>query len=172
MKKNFRHILLTILFVMSVFLLTVNIIALAEPVVGDVTLDPSNPAPQSDVTFSVDIDGDSISSVRLIISECNKEIGVCHAPPQNVSMKKIDDNYYEAKVTLKHDDVTSITYHVVIKSDDKWIKYDEYTTVLSINSGDSDSNKNGSNDTPGFEIIVFLIAIYLVISLYKKVKSK
>ncbi len=172
MKKNFRHILLTILFVMSVFLLTVNIIALAEPVVGDIILTPRNPALQSEVTFSVDIDGDGISSVRIVVSECNKELGVCHAPPQNVSMKKIDDNSYEAKVTLKHDDVTSITYYVLIKSDSKWIKQDEYTTALSINSGDSDSNKNGSNDTPGFEIIVFLIAILFVASLFKRVKSK
>jgi hypothetical protein len=169
---KFRQIILITIFVIGVFLSTVNIIVLAEPVVGDIILTPRNPAPQSDVTFSVDIDGNDVSSVKIIISECNKEIGICHAPPQNVSMKKIGDNSYEAKVTLKHDDVTSITYHVEINSGGKWVKYDEYTTALSINSGDSDSIKNDSNGTPGFEIIVFLIAIIFVVTLFKKVKSK
>ena len=172
MIKKFGQPILISFFCIGMFLSTVVTICGAEPSVGDITLIPASPAPQSDVTFSVDISGDNISSVRIIIFECDKKIGLCHAPPQNISMTNIDDNTYEAEVTLIHDDVTSTTYHVEIESDGKWIVYEEYTTALSTPSGDSDTNGDNSNGSPGFEIIIFLIAIIGVVLLFKKFKSK
>ena len=168
MMKSLKQFLLIYIFCIGIVLSTVVTIAGAEPIVGDITLIPESPAKQSDVTFSVDISGDSISSVRIIVSECNKPEKICHAPPQNVSMNKVNANTYEKKVTLKWDDVTSITYHIEIVSDGKWIEYDEHTTALSTDSGSS----NGSNGSPGFEIMVFLIAIISVVLLLKKFKSK
>ncbi|UCD14441.1 MAG: hypothetical protein JSW60_03230 [Thermoplasmatales archaeon] len=164
MMKKFGQVLLIYFFGMGMFLSAVGTITGAGPTVGDITLIPDHPAPQSIVTFSVDISGDSISSVRIIISECNKDIGLCHAPPQNVSMRNVADDTYEAKVTLEWDDVTSITYHVEIKSDGRWTAYDEHTVALSTNSVNSGS--------PGFEIVVFLMAIMGIVLLFKRFKSK
>ena len=131
----------------------------------DINLNPLNPTPKSVVTFSVDINDDSISTVRLLINECNKEAGVCHMP-QNISMNKVDDDTYETEVQLEYDDATSITYHIAVKSDGKWTKYNEYTTYLSIKS------ENDSNGSPGFETITFLIAMMGFLLLFKRFKSK
>ena len=149
-------------------LIAVGSIAEADPIVEDITLIPNNPAPQSEVTFSVDVSGNSISSVWIVIFECNEETGICHAPPQNVSMRKVDSDTYKAEVTLKWDDVTKIKYNVKIKSDGEWFEYEEHTTTLSTNSGSS----NDSNGSPGFEIIVFLIAMISVVLLLKKINLK
>lgn len=145
-------------------LITVGNIAIANPIVEEITLTPKNPAPLSEVTFSVDISGDSISSAWIVVSECNKEKGICHAPPQNVSLTKVDSNTYEKEVKLMWDEVTSITYKVVIKSDGKWTAFEDHTTALSTNSDNSDD----SNGSPGFEILIFLIAIIGVIVIFKK----
>jgi len=164
--KNIGQFLFICFFCIGIFLSSIGTMTGADPIVGDITLDPDHPPLQSDVTFSVDISGDSISSVRLILNECNKPMKICHAPPQNVSMSKVNDDTYEAEVTLQWDDVTSITYHIEIKSEGKWIEYDEHNTALSANSGDS----NGSNGSPGFEIMIFLIAIICFALLFKKYK--
>ena len=141
-------------------------------IVGDILVTPSHPAPLSDVTFSVEIEGTDISSVRLIIRECNKETGVCHAPPQNVSMTNVGGSTYETEVTLIHDDVNSITYNIEIKSEGRWIESDESTTTLNVKSGDTDPNGNDSTDTPGFESFIFLVAIICVVIIIKRMRVK
>lgn len=166
--KNIRISSLNFL-VIVIILSTISTKVGADISVGTIKVTPDKPALLSDVTFSVDISGDSITSVRIIIRECNKEIGLCHAPPQNISMEKVSSDIYEADVTLLHDDVTSITYNVVVKSDGKWTDYDEYTTYLSVSSN---SNGNDSIGTPGFEIFVFLIAIISFSLIYKKIRQK
>jgi hypothetical protein len=168
MVNKFRWVLIAFFLGIIIFLSIINTVTGANPTVGDIKLTPANPAPQSDVTFSVDITGDSISSVRIVINECDKPKGICHAPPQNVSMNKKSGNTYETKVKLLWDDVTSITYHIELKSDGKWIEYEDHTTTLSTNSGVT----NDSNGSPGFEIIIFLVAIICVILQYNRYKSK
>ena len=166
MTNKFRWILLTYLLVMAIILPLINTIPGAEPIVGNITLNPEHPTPQSVVTFSTDITGNSISSVRIVLNECDKSKGICHAPPQNLSMSKKSGNSYEGKVTLQWDDVTSITYHIELISDGKWIEYEDHTTTLSTYSGNSDD----SNGSPGFEIIVFFIAIITFLLLIFKFK--
>jgi hypothetical protein len=146
-------------------ILSIGTVLGADPTVGNIKLNPEKPAPQSVVTFSVDISGGSIQSVRILLNECDKDKGICHVPPQNVSMSKKSGNTYEGKVTLKWDDVTSITYHIELKSNGKWIEYEDHTTFLSTHSG----NSNGS---PGFEITFFIILIIGFVIFLKKLKSK
>ena len=166
MKKNYRYIQISLLLFISLFLLITEIVPGANPTVGEIILVPAHPAPKSDVTISTDISGNSVSKVRLIINECNKETGVCYAP-RNISMNKKNGDTFEAKITLQWDDVTSITYHIKLESGGKWIDYDEYTTLLSISSG----NSNDTNGSPGFEIILFLFAVIGFIIFFKKFKS-
>lgn len=163
MMNKIGKVLLIYLLGMGMFLSATFTLGGDSPSV-DIDLNPLNPTPKSVVTFSVDINDDSISTVRLLINECNKEAGVCHMP-QNISMNKVDDDTYEAEVKLEYDDATSITYHIAVKNNGKWTKYNEYTTYLSINSGDS-------NGSPGFETMVFLITVACVLFLFKKFKSK
>ncbi len=164
MISKFGRFLFINFFYICLILLTTGNIAVADTTVEDITLTPKNPTPQSEVIFSVDFSGNSISSAWIVVSECNKEKGICHAPPQNISLKKIDSDTYENEVKLKWDDVTSITYKVVINSDGKWIAFDNHTTALSANSG----NSNDSNESPSFEIMIFLIAIIGLIVISKK----
>jgi len=168
MIKKLRRIFLISVFLISMVLLNVSSSVIGEPIVGDIILNPEKPKMQSDVTFTVDISGDSISSVRLVLNECNKPKAICHAPPQNVSMNKVSGNTYRTVVTLQWDDVSSITYHIELKSGGKWIVYEEFTTNLAIDSEGS----SGSNGSPGFEIMVFFIAIVCVVLLFKKFKLK
>lgn len=168
MMRKFGKFLLTNLFCMFLILFTIGGIVSADPTVEKITLTPKNPTPRSEVTFSVDFSENSITSAWIVVSECNKEKGICHAPPQNISLTKIDSDTYENDVTLMWDDVTTITYKVVIKSDGKWTAFEDHTTVLTTNSEKS----NDSNGSPGFEIIIFLIAIIGLIVISKKNNKK
>jgi hypothetical protein len=80
-------------------------------------------------------------------------------------MSKKSGNTYESKITLQWEDVTSITYHISLESDGKWIEYGEHTTQLSTGGGSNDSN-----GSPGFEIILFLIATIGFVLYFKKLK--
>ncbi len=170
MMNKVGKVLLIYLFGIGLFLSAAFTLAGDNPIV-DITLNPANPAPKSVVTFSVDIGGNSISTVHLKINECNKAENICH-PPRNISMDNVDDNTYVTEVQLEYDDATSITYLIVVNSDGKWTNSDEFTTYLSINSGDSDKNGNDSDGSPGFETVVFLITVACVLFLFKKFKSK
>ena len=162
MKKQSIRIIITNLLCLFLFLSIVNIASAANPNVGEIKLVPANPAPKSDVTISTDVTGGDVTKVRLIINECNKETGICHLP-RNISMSKKSGNTYEAQVTLEWQDVTSITYHIRVESDGKWFEFGEHTTKLSTGSNDS-------NNSPGFELFIFLIAIIGVIFYIKRYK--
>jgi hypothetical protein len=164
MKKKFCKIIFLYLLGLLLCLSIINIASAADPTVGEIILAPSKPTPQSDVKVSTDITGGDVSKVRLIINECNKQKGICLAS-RNITMSKKSDNTYETTVTLQWEDATSITYHISLESNGKWIEYDEYTTLLS-----TTGSSNGSNGSPGFEIIVFLIAIIGFVIYVRKIK--
>jgi hypothetical protein len=164
MKNKFSRLIIIYLLSLFLFLTIINIVTVADPSVGEIKLSPSKPTPQSDVSVSTDISGGDVSKVRLIINECNKKKGICLAS-RNISMSKKSGNSYEATVTLEWEDATSVTYHISLESNGKWIEYDEYTTTLS-----TAGSSNGSNGSPGFEIIVFLFAIIGFVIYVKKFK--
>jgi hypothetical protein len=159
--KN-KFIRLIIFNFLCIFLLLIFNPVQADPTVGEIKVTPANPAPKSDVTISTDISGGSISKVCLVVNECNKENGICYKG-RNLTMSKKSGNTYEKTFSLEYDDVTSITYYINLKSNGNWIGYDEHTTKLSTGSG-------GSNESPGFEIILVLTAIIGFIIYSKKLK--
>ena len=164
MKNKYCRYIFIHLICFFLFLSIINIVTAADPNVGEIKLSPSKPTPQSDVTVSTDITGGDVSKVRLIINECNKDKGICLAS-RNITMSKKSGNTYETTVTLQWEDATSITYHISLESNGKWIEYNEYTTKLS-----TAGSSNDSNGSPGFEIIIFLIAIISFIIYVKKLK--
>jgi len=164
MRNKFSSFIYLYLLCLLLYLSIINTVSAVDPTVGEIKLDPSKPDPQSDVKVSTNIAGGDISKVRLIINECNKQKGICLAS-RNISMSKKSGNTYETEVTLQWEDATSITYHISLESNGKWIEYDEYTTKLS-----SSGSSNDSNESPGFGIIVFLIAIIGFVIYVKKLK--
>jgi hypothetical protein len=172
MKKEFsKKIIINYFICISLFFLLITTVSAENPTIGEIKLEPANPAPESEVTISTDITGGNVSNVRLIISECNKETGVCHIP-RNISMSKKSGDTYEIEIMLEWDDATSIKYQIRLENDGAWIIYDEYTSALSTPSGGSDTTGDNSNGSPGFEIIIFLIALIGVILSFKKFKTK
>jgi hypothetical protein len=161
MKNRFIRFIFVNFLCIFLFLSIVNPIQ-ADPTVGEIKVTPANPAPKSEVTISTDISGESVSKVCLVINECNKALGICYKG-RNITMNKKSGNTYEKTFSLEYEEVTSITYYINLESNGKWIDYAEHTTKLSTGSG-------SSNESPGFEIILILIAIICFLIYSKKLK--
>jgi hypothetical protein len=170
MKNERKIIVFVILAVISFF--GTNIGVAVAPTIEEITLSPSNPTPQSTITFSADISGDTPSDVWLMVEECNRTLNVCYPDVQNVSMEKIETGPYETNVTLKYAGATYITYWISVKSDGEWIKSSKTEFNLSEkpngNQNGDDGNGNSGNNTPGFELVPFLIAVGLVILFFRR----
>jgi len=137
--------------------------------IGTISVTPSAPAALSTVTISVPISGEVPSEVRVNVQECNGNTGICYPDIQNVSMPLTSSNIYRTDVTLKHSDATYITVKVVTKISGAWQQSSEKKVNLS---GTPDGNNGDDKGTPGFELIVFLIAIgvSLIVITRKRVK--
>ena len=166
-----KKILIATILIISLSALSINVVG--APIVEKVTLDPEKPSPKSTITFSAVITGEeSIDGIWIIVEEC-KKIGadeLCFINPENKSMDLTDvDDTYKTQITLNHGDATYIKYHFEIKSKGKWIIYERIKVDLSIDT-DNDSSNDGdvSNGSPGFEVILFLIATSLVVILLKR----
>lgn len=130
-------------------------------------MDPSNPAPKSTITFTATVSGGTISKVYLVIKECKDNL--CHIEGFNESMDKTPSGQYEKEITLNYSDTNNIEYYLVIKSDGIWYDFQDSKIQKDLNTASGNSN---SNKTPGFELIVFVIsiAILLFITRQKRVK--
>jgi hypothetical protein len=127
---------------------------------GNIVITPSSPAPLSTISISVTYNGEP-TDVRVTVEECNGDTGICYPDIQNVSMSLGSANVYTAEVTLKHADATYITSEVVTKVDGKWTSFEKKNTTLSENT--NGNNGNDGNTIPGFEVILFVIAVTLSI---------
>jgi hypothetical protein len=76
---------------------------------------------------------------------------------------------YKANVTLKHADATYITCQVVAKTSGTWTSSLKENVNLSENTNGNDGN---DDKTPGFEVVLFIIAIgvSLIVLARKRVK--
>jgi len=148
--------------------------AIAEPIVGTVTIDPAEPILKSDVTLTAEItDTNQVSSVTLWIKECDENTGLCD-DPFSIVMSRGNSGEYSADFTLEFNSATFFDYWFDVESDDNTttIKDDSYTVEYgteSTNGGDNGgSDDNGDNDSPGFELIALFIAVFAAIMIYKK----
>ena len=146
----------------------------AEPSVDNVTFDPAEPYAQAEITISATITNDDpINQVYLYVQECNPTI--CYITDINQTMVAGEDDSYEATATLVESDATYIKYNFKILSNGEWFETEKVNQSLfpppttdddDDDNDDSNGNTNGngnggSNDTPGFEIIVFLGAMII-----------
>lgn len=154
MKNNRR---LSILFIMTIILGTCFVsVSATEPTIGTATITPEEPAPQSNINFSVPITGEGITSVYLHYKECNAQI--CKVF-NNVSMTKASGNTYEAKIKLTWDQATYITYNFDINSGGVWTKTEYVNVTLKKPTNGDGNNTDNNQKQPGFEILLFVAAV-------------
>lgn len=162
MKNEQKIIVFVALAVM--FFFGTSIGAAVVPMMGEVVLNPEIPTPQSDVTFSVDVTGDNVSSVWLILEECKQ--GLCYQK-RNISMPK-EGEIYETEVTLGHEDTTYITYYVEVNSNGEWTHSENVSLTLAEKpNGNQDGDGDGKK-TPGFELVPFIVAAGLAVLLLRR----
>jgi len=161
--KNGRKLMLCI-FVVSMLGATVGQAIALEPKVETVSLNPSNPTVQSTVTVTATISGDDIEAVHFTYKECDPEI--CKFT-KNISLIETSGGIYEATFTLTYDKATYITYYFNIQSAGGWTKTDDVDVTL-LPKQNGDSNGNGDNKTPGFELVVVLAAVGILMILFGK----
>jgi len=148
------------------FYLSLTTVA-AQPIVEELTIEPGEPTTLSTITFTAVITSeDDIGEVRLIIEEC--KVGLCYLS-SNESMDMIEDNTYQTQFTLTHADATYVKYHLEVESGGEWFSYDIVETNLTADTDNGLSNgENGGNGTPGFEIVIFLLAISIGVFIFKR----
>jgi hypothetical protein len=136
---------------------------------GAMTITPTEPAALSTVTISIPINGEAPSEVRVTVEECNGNTGVCYPDIQNVSMSLSSAENYEAEVTLKHADATYLTCQVFAKISGAW----ESSAKKNVDLSESPNGNNGEDKkTPGFEAVVFVIAIGICLILMSRSRVK
>jgi len=167
MKNIKRTMVLTAFLIFSLCISIIGTIRAVEPTVVEVTLDPEDPAPQSTITFTAVITSeDTLEEMKLIVQECKE--GLCYISSFNESMATVDTDTYQASVTLIHDDATYIKYHLEIKSDGTWYKNDLTEFDLKVGSDNGNTTPNDTDKTPGFELIILIIAIGVGFILFRK----
>jgi hypothetical protein len=142
----------------------------SQPVVQQVSCYPSEPTPQSNVTFVVGINSSncSIDQVCLIAQECMDDL--CSIYSQNLSMNYTYSccmDFYEAEFKGEREDATQIKYHVEILSNGSWYVF-ETGFIDLLDSPDNNIDDNKKNTTPGFEIVLILFSIILFLIVKKR----
>lgn len=155
--KNEKKIILFMVGI-SIFGASICSAAGAAPTFGEITVSPTSPAALSTVTLSVTISGETPSEVRVTVEECNGRTGICYPDKQNVTMTLRNDGTYKADVTLKHADATYLTCQVNAKTDNSWVSSADKNINLSENTN-GNTNGGDGNTTPGFELLVLLVAL-------------
>ena len=143
-----------------------------QPVVIDVNIFPSPPPiPLENVTFIVGLNNSSYGSVneiRLISQEYMDDESFPET--YNISLNYTYSccmDFYEGIFKLTHKNATRLIYHLEILSNGSWYKYNTSFFDMFINS-DKNSIENQENQTPGFELILVVCSIMLLIFLLGK----
>lgn len=127
--KNHNTRRLSIFFVIFLILASVlSVIAIGQPVIGDMDYTPKNPAPLSTITFSATVTGEN-PTVYVFVEEYRD--GLCYPDTQNVTMTKIDATHYKKAVKLKYVFANIVHYQIIVKSKGIWHK----STLEEINLG-------------------------------------
>jgi len=135
----------------------------AEASFDEITLDPTEPEVLSTFTITAKItSGETIQEVKAIIQECKE--GFCYSG-EEVTLTKVSDGEYEGTATLTHEDADELKYHVEAKINDVWEESSSLEIDLSTASG---NNNDDSKNTPGFEIVVFIAALFVSLILIRK----
>ena len=155
------HALIILVFLIGTLLISTS--ALADPTINT---DPLKPTPKGTVSFTVSIpDGEQAQDVVIYVEECEEEL--CFTDKFNESMNSLGANTYEATITLRHQTATYFKYRVGYNSPSGWVWYPEgdnnrINSDLDRSGIGNNGGNGGSNDTPGFETLLFIISIIFI----------
>jgi len=169
MKNGRKFILFAVIF--GIFGATICSVVGAELTFGVINVSPLSPTAQSTITISVGITGDIPSEVRVKIEECDGRTGICFSDIQNVSMSLISAGNYQTSVTLRHADATYINCTVVAKLNGTWISSTNWKKV-DLSENTNGNGDNGDNDSPGFEVVLIVIAIGISLIAIRRKRDK
>jgi len=100
------------------------------------------------------------------IKECSHVQGICFSE-QSDEMIELESGSFQVQFTLKEDNADYIQYYFDITMDGEVVRFDEEWTIdLKVDS--SSNGSNGDNETPGFELIIFIAAIGVGLILFRK----
>ena len=147
---------------------------LAEPVVSNVSVSPTEPEPLSKITITATITSDEeIEEVNLVIKECRatpEESGLCYTP-ETYEMTAAGDDTYTVDYDLHYSDAGYFGYHFEING----VEYGDGDTNVVLKAGSSNGGNGGGDDdngSPGFELISLLIAVAIGVILLKRKRSR
>ncbi len=157
MTKNIVKSLALILLLAIIFL---SSNALAEPNASNISITPEKPTPLSTITITVNIQGEDISSVEISISECDD---ITCFKGGTETMNEIQEGTYQAEYTLqdtenKADHIEINSIEVVDNGTPYTLENDSWKFDISV------TLSNGENgNTPGFEILTFIVSMAIII---------
>ncbi len=172
MKNGKKYMLFVVL--LSIFLVTIYSAVEAAVTFGEINVSPPSPTAQSTITISISISGETPLQVKVIVEECNARTGICFSDVQNVSMSPINTGNYQTSVALRHAEATYINCTVIAKINDTWARSSTWKIVnLSENpNGNGNGKDNNDNGTPGFEMVLVVIAIGLSLMVIGRKRGK
>jgi len=161
-----KKIKIIIMIILGLCLLNNSV--LAETII-DVNIEPDEPEPASQITITADISSEKdIDKVYIEIQECKEDL--CFQK-ENITMTKVNSNY-QKNYQLEKDESTYFKYSIAILfTDGSWYNQNEKTEVtLKPASGNGGTNGGDGEDknTPGFELILLIAAISLIILTRRK----
>ena len=122
-----KIIILGIVFLFVGMVAQPSIALCKEPTIISITISPEKPVPLSTITFTLEIEGENISEVYMILKEANDYF--CYTPC-NASMDKINEEIYECNVTLEWDDATYVIYQPLVYCNGIWYELEYYYQIL------------------------------------------
>lgn len=179
--KNIKKIsIIIILSLLSISFISFNTNAAYE--IQNIVFDPENPIKKSSVVVIVSVfDLGENDEISLFIKECDENTGICDEP-RNITLTKIDgSDDYRAEVDLTFNSATYLDYWYEIYYNGEWIRdpeglTDTYGPVQygqdngngDTNGGTTNGGNGNDNGSPGFELIIMLIAIIIGIYWFKR----
>ena len=148
-------------------------VAMAEPVVEDVTINPAEPEVLETITITATITSDEdIDEVIIRIKECDENM--CK-PTDSFEMDLVNGKY-----TLTHDltyaQATYFGYQFIITSNGNETETDFVNVTIKPaengGNGGNGSNGNGNGGIPGFELVPLFVATLIIIFYLRRKRSR
>ena len=176
MKSIMKNILVVSIVFVGLCLSSIGVVA--DPVVSDVVVTPTEPERESTITITATITSDDeIDTVNLKIKECRglpEDGDLCYTEETH-EMTAAGDDTYTIDYDLHYSDTGYFGYYFeVISNGESFTTIDDITNVV-VKAGSSNGGNGGGDDdngSPGFELISLFIAISIGVFLLKRKRSR
>jgi hypothetical protein len=164
-----KKILVVSILVLVLSMFSVNIIA--EPVVEEVTIDPSEPKALDTITITAKITSDeTIDEVEFRIKECDENMCMV---TESYEMVFVNGNYVVTD-ELTYSEATYFSYQFIITSNETEteIEFEDVNLKPAEQGGSIDENGNGDNEIPVFVYVLIIVVIIVVVVIFAIFRKK